>query len=117
MQRVRKRGDYLLWREVVLILKSGQHLSIEGLQAIINIRASINLGLSENLKTAFPDTVPVLRPIIEKKNPIIPDPEWVAGFTTGEGCFFIENLKSKNTKSVETVSKICNYSTQSRSSN
>lgn len=49
-----KRIDYLLWKQAVLIIKSGKHLSIEGLQEIVNIRASINLGLSEDLKAAFP---------------------------------------------------------------
>jgi hypothetical protein len=56
-------------------MKSGEHLSMKGLQAIVNIRASINLGLSEDLKTAFPDTVPVLRPIMDKNDRIIPHPE------------------------------------------
>jgi hypothetical protein len=32
-----------------------EHLTKEGLQQIINLRASINLGLSEKLKTEFPD--------------------------------------------------------------
>lgn len=82
-----KRGDYLLWREVVFGMKSGQHLSKEGLQAIVNIRATINLGLSEELKAAFPLTVPVARP--EKEMPISLHPDWVAGFATGEGCFYV----------------------------
>jgi hypothetical protein len=39
----------------MLIIK-GEHLKEVGLQSIINIRASLNLGLSEVLKTAFPNT-------------------------------------------------------------
>jgi len=108
-----KRGDYLLWREVVLIMKSGEHLSMKGLQAIVNIRASINLGLSEDLKTAFPDTVPVLRPIMDKNDRIIPHPEWVAGFTTGEGCFLIKILnlsKSRTGYQIVTVFKLTQHS-------
>jgi hypothetical protein len=31
-----------------------QHLSMQGLLAIVNIRASINLGLSDDLASAFP---------------------------------------------------------------
>lgn len=89
-----KRGDYLLWREVVLMLKSGQHLLMEGLQAIVNIRASINLGLSEDLKAAFPSTIPVPRPKHERS--ITLHPEWVAGFATGEGCFYILVKKGRN---------------------
>lgn len=35
----------------------------------------------------------VKRPLIE--NQVIPDPQWVAGFSNGEGCFFISTFKSK----------------------
>ena len=50
----------------------GEHLSIKGLQEIVNIRASMNLGLSDSLKTIFPNTVPVFRPQLE--NITIPHP-------------------------------------------
>ena len=73
-----------------------EHRSRQGLLAIVNIRASINLGLSDDLAKAFPDTKPVLRPIIEDKDRIIKHPEWVAGFTTGEGTFFISVNKNRN---------------------
>ncbi len=63
----------------------GRPTLIKGLQDIINLRASINLGLSEDLKTAFLNTIPVARPILESKDRSIPHGEWVAGFTTGEG--------------------------------
>lgn len=49
-------------------MERGEHLREEGLQAIINIRASLNLGLSEVLKAAFPNTIPVVRPLISQKN-------------------------------------------------
>ena len=45
-----KRGDYLLFREVVMMMKSREHLRIEGLQKIINIRATLNRGLTSTLK-------------------------------------------------------------------
>lgn len=64
----------------------GEHLQDDGLQTIVNIRASLNLGLSQVLKEAFPETIPVTRSI--KSGQEIPHPEWVAGFTTGDGCFF-----------------------------
>ena len=54
------------------MVKEGQHLLKEGLQDIINLRASINLGLSEDLKTAFPNTISVPRPILENKDRSIP---------------------------------------------
>jgi len=34
-------------------MNRGEHLNLSGLQEIVNIRASINLGLSDVLKTSF----------------------------------------------------------------
>ena len=45
-----KLADYILFREVIMIMKKGEHLTYEGLKAIINIRASINRGLTPALK-------------------------------------------------------------------
>jgi hypothetical protein len=57
-----KLADYFLFKEVVLMMLRGEHRNEKGLQSIVNLRASQNLGLSEVLKVAFPDTVPVARP-------------------------------------------------------
>jgi len=64
-----------------------EHLTPEGLNRIIALKANLNLGLSEELIAAFEGVVPVERPVILDQK--IRDPHWVAGFTTGEGCFFI----------------------------
>lgn len=69
-----------------------EHLTQEGLIAILSLRASLNLGLSEGLKTAFPNVIPALRPKVE--NVVIPHGEWLAGFTSGEGCFLVFVSKS-----------------------
>jgi len=91
-----KRADYLLWREVVMMMSQGKHLTESGLQTIINIRATLNKGLSQALKEAFPNNVPVSRPLI---SPILQlQPQWVAGFTSGEGCFRVSIRKSKTLK-------------------
>lgn len=46
-----------------MMMKRGEHLTVEGLQKIINIRATINRGLTPALKEAgFPDSVAVPRP-------------------------------------------------------
>ena len=80
------------------MMNNGEHLTIEGLEKIINIRASINKGLSPLLKEAFPNFVPVPRPLVGDKN--IPSPQWVSGFTSGEGCFYIVISKSNSLQSV-----------------
>jgi hypothetical protein len=48
------------------------HLSIQGLNKIINIKSSMNLGLSDYLKSNFTKFAPVERQIINSE--IIPDP-------------------------------------------
>ena len=73
-----------------------KHLTEEGLQQIVNIRASMNKGLSPELKVAFPNTIPVSRPLVE--NQVITNPNWVAGFASGEGCFLINIQKSSSHK-------------------
>jgi hypothetical protein len=79
---------------VVDLLNKGEHLRLEGLHKIVSIRASINKGLTPELEAAFPDIVPVERPLVAPGNL---GPNWVAGFVTGEGCFFIE-IKNSKTK-------------------
>ena len=49
-----------------------EHLTKDGLIKIVAIKASINRGLSEKLKSAFPDVVPVVRPLL--KNLTVKDP-------------------------------------------
>jgi hypothetical protein len=67
-----KAADFILFKEVVELMKNKVHLSIEGLKKIINIKASMNLGLSDFLKSDFIDFTPVERQVINTKN--IPDP-------------------------------------------
>lgn len=74
-----------------------EHLTIEGLQKLVAIKASMNLGLSDELKAAFPDTIAVQRPLVQNK--IIEDPNWLAGFTTAEGCFMVSISASKTNSS------------------
>ena len=91
--KTQKFSDYLLWREVVLMMQRKEHLTDKGVQTIVNIRASLNLGLSDDLKVAFPKTIPVKKAgIVDQK---IPHPEWLAGFTSGEGNFAIRTPKSQ----------------------
>jgi hypothetical protein len=90
-----KRADFELFKQGVEIIKRGEHLTIEGLRKIVSIRASMNWGLPEALKKAFPNTVPMPRPSFEVNLRAIPNPNWwLAGFVDAEGCFFIAIEKS-----------------------
>lgn len=60
-----KKSDFILFKQIIHKMVEGEHFSAKGLQEIVNIRASINLGLSDSLKAIFPNTVPVTRPRIE----------------------------------------------------
>jgi hypothetical protein len=42
---------------------NAEHLTLEGFNKILSIRASLNLGLSDKLKAEFPTIVAMERPI------------------------------------------------------
>jgi len=78
-----KYGDYFLFKQAYQLLINREYLTPEGLRKIISIKASINNGLSEPLKEAFPDVTFAIRPT--KENISICNPQWLAGFASGEG--------------------------------
>ena len=65
----KKRSDFILFEQIIHKVVEGKHLSAKGLQEIVNIRSAINLGLSDSLKTIFPNTAPVSRPQLEDNYP------------------------------------------------
>lgn len=90
-----KRADFELFRRLIKLMNLKEHLTTEGLYKIMSIRASINKGLTEELKTAFPEIVPVSRP--EVKQPENIDINWFIGFVDAEGSFIVSVYKSKTT--------------------
>jgi len=89
----KKSEDYLLFKKGVEIIKRKEHLSSTGLNKIIALRASMNKGLSSELLEAFPEIQPVQLPLSPSKK--ITDPEWLAGFTSGEGTFYV-NVRERS---------------------
>lgn len=72
-----------------------EHLTMEGLAKIVNIKASMNFGtLSEIVLSLFPSIEPVKRP--KRTDVDIKDPNWVIGFVEGEGMFFVNIYKRKD---------------------
>ncbi|EUC27145.1 hypothetical protein COCCADRAFT_42033 [Bipolaris zeicola 26-R-13] len=57
----KKYSDSMLFKNVINLMLEKQHTNLEGIQKIINTRASMNGGLSDQLKKAFPETIPVIR--------------------------------------------------------
>ena len=84
----KKFVDYFLFKQAYLLLANQVHLTPEGFRQIISIKASINNGLSGALKEAFPDIKPA--PTVNRENISICNPQWLAGFSSGEGSFGVK---------------------------
>jgi hypothetical protein len=66
-----KATDFYLFKQVTELMTNKAHLTMEGLQKIINLKANMNLGISEELNSNFINTVPVQKHKIKTIN--IPD--------------------------------------------
>lgn len=82
-----KLADYILFKKAVMLIKEKEHLTKSGLHKLAAIKASLNLGLSETLKAAFPDVISASKPLIEST--AIKDFNWLTGFIDAEGCFIV----------------------------
>jgi hypothetical protein len=60
-----KRADFILFKSAVLLIEQKKHLTVGGLHEIVNIRASMNKGLTKVLADNFPYTMPVAKPLVE----------------------------------------------------
>lgn len=80
-------------------MKAKKHLTVEGLNEIVQMKARLNWGLSDELKTAFAETfstTSIIKRILNKEP--VPNGIWMAGFTSGEGSFFVNIFKSPHHK-------------------
>ena len=91
-----KGADFLLFKRIIEIMNNNSHLTLEGLYQIINIKASMGRLKNKIKKEFIPALRPVERPIIYTNN--IPNPNWLSGFTTGEGNFQVWIAESKSNK-------------------
>lgn len=103
-----KQGDLELFSQIIDLMVNKEHLNLNGFYKILTIKASINKGLSNKLKLAFPNIIPVSRPLIN--NQIIISPYWLLGFVDGEGCFYIKITKSVSNPQVTLVFTISQHS-------
>lgn len=65
------------------------------------IKASMNLGLSDKLKNSFSTVYPVDRPLINFEGDF--HPNWLTGFTDGEGCFYVNTKKAKTSTGYQII--------------
>lgn len=129
-----KLADFLLFKTAVNIVNTKEHLTMKGLQRIVSLKASINLGLNNELMVAFPDTVPTLRPLVEStkiiakakssvnyeiplttpgSSKLMKVGQWMAGFVSGDGCFAVTENKSSSKVYVRLVFSISQHSRDS----
>ena len=100
----KKIDFFFLFKEALNIINNKDHLKEEGLIKLVSLKASMNKGLSNILKDAFSDinlSVANFDKEIQKFLDIEFkdfDPNWIAGFTEAEGCFFV--IVQENTAKV-----------------
>jgi LAGLIDADG endonuclease len=66
-----KRVDYELFSKIIEIIKNREYLTKEGLQKIVNLKTTLNLGISDSLMEDFPETIINKRDVYNNIN--IPD--------------------------------------------
>jgi len=123
--KTNKKKDYTSFKKAYYIIKNKEHLTKQGLDKLVSIKSSMNLGLSPELKLAFPN---INTSLIKEPNIIYPtrcnhnhnhnhnnnnnqnhntkdgyikanisnfDPNWISGFASGEGSFQVGISKIK----------------------
>lgn len=90
--------DFKIWLQCIELLYNKEHLTKSGLNKLISLKSALNLGLSDTLKNTFPNVAPIERPAYSLDLSTKLKPDWVSGFTDGEGYFGVEISKSPSTK-------------------
>lgn len=106
-----KLKDYLLFKEIVLLMEKGEHKSLPGLFKIFSLKASLNKGLPEIVKSEYPDIIPATKS--ELNLPSVAqalNPNWLSGFITAEGSFFISIYANDKRKAGYAVSLVFSLS-------
>ncbi len=97
-----KLKDFMLFKEIVLIMEKGEHKTLPGLLKVFSLKVNLNKGLPTAVKEAFPDILPTIFPKYKISFSI--NPNWLAGFITAEGSFYISLYESDKRKAGYAVS-------------
>ncbi|CAF3469257.1 unnamed protein product [Fusarium graminearum] len=60
----KKQADYMLFKLAYNLIINKSHLTEKGLSELVSLKAVMNNGLKDELKIAYPNITPVLRPEI-----------------------------------------------------
>lgn len=85
----------MLFKQAFNIISNKSHLTLNGVYEIVNIKASMYLGLSDILKLEFTNYLPVKRPL-ELNKDLILNPYWISGFVSAEGNFDVRVPATKS---------------------
>ena len=107
-----KAADFFLFKQIINLINNKEHLTLEGLQKLLAIKGSLNLGFSDEIKTNFPNIKTIERPLVAQ--PKIIDPNWISGFTSGDGCFHVRFKTSTKSKLGVQVSLLFKITQQER---
>lgn len=88
-----KHADFLLWKQAVRLMALKQHLTLAGLLLILGLRANLNLGFDVS---NIDGCIAIPRPDVTLPETL--NPNWVAGFTSGDGGFFARVTDAKDYK-------------------
>jgi hypothetical protein len=58
----KKQSDFVLFKNIVELMNKGEHFKKDSLINIINLKASLNKGLSDKLKLSFPEVKNIDKP-------------------------------------------------------
>lgn len=86
---------FKLWSQVLDIIVSKKHLTIEGLLEIVALKAQFNDGLSPKLIENFPSVILGKTELDYQPNLIDLDLDWLAGFINADGSFSLGVQKAK----------------------
>lgn len=84
--------DFVLFKQVIELMKNREHLSLVGILKIANIKASMN---TKKEVAGITGITPVPVPSLPSDAHLAINSYWIAGFTAGEGCFSVSINKSK----------------------
>ena len=97
-----KLKDFMLFKEIVLLMEKGEHNTLPGLLKVFSLKVNLNKGLPTAVKEKFPGILPTILP--EFIMPLSINPNWLAGFITAEGSFYISLYESDKRKAGYAVS-------------
>lgn len=86
---------FKLWTEVSHMKLNKEHLIEEGFRKILSIKAVFPKGLNNDIKAAYPDIKPIIKPTfvtsLGKLNPY-----WISGFSQADSCFSLSYREKKS---------------------